>query len=1062
VTLDELPQHFGDSCQHDADPNAIALLLLTSGSTGAPKGVVLSHRNILSMAAGLADMHELSTQDVSLNWMPMDHVGGLVLSHLRDVHLGCEQVHVDKQYILESPLRWLDALDRHRCTLTWAPNFAFALVNDRVKEIESRRWNLSSLRCIFNAGEAIVPQTARRFLELLAPCGLPSIAMRPMWGMSETSSGVVCSRRFHLDAEHITSPFVEVGAPIAGVALRIADSKGAVLSEGEIGRLQVSGATLTAGYFRRSDLNDELFHDGWFETGDLGFLRDGRLTITGRSKDVIIVNGANYYCHEVESVVEEVSGVEPSFTAACAIRRRHANTDAIAVFFHSPCTLDEGLSDVMKRIRARVAERLGVQARYVIPVERDEIPKTSIGKIQRTQLKDRFEAGEFDAIVKTWDLRLGTARTLPAWFHRGVWRPKEPTRLMPSIRNVARLVFADRAGLGSALVDDLRRAGMRTVVVHEGTSFTKHDSDRFEIDPRDESSYRRLLSSIDGDGIQIEEILHLWSYGAALRARDTLDAELGRGAASVLLLIQALDDVARPNRPLRLLVVSSHADPVTGDADLVHVRGALRGCLQTAAQEISWLRCRHLHLPIGDVGSQVSLLLDEIRAVDGDVEIAYRSGRRVAWHLERLDFDGDKPSALPFARQGLYLLSGGLGGIGTEIARYLLTHFDARLLLIGRTSLSDGAIGHRAISDASVVERRREAYRSLQRLSSEIRYEALDVCDPIALRRAVDEARARWRRPLSGIVHLAGSFEERLLADETVDGLASTIRTKLEGARALHELIADDPAPLFVSFSSVNGLLGGFRVGAYAAASSALDCFSAWQRARSPVQAYGLNWTMWRDVGMARDYAGAGLSRARGYHALTIDQGLTSLLACLHHGSRDATIGLETSNFHLRRFADTESPRRHRLTAYYTSRTADAVDRERAAPIRDPFGVASACDVVRLDELPTTDTGDIDRERLAAKTSPAGGPSSARRGPRSPLESQVVEIWKDVLGVGDVGIDDDFFGLGGDSITATQVVARLTDALQVDVPLRRIFDAPTVAGLAAAIDEAALSDGALA
>jgi len=423
-------------------PEQIALMLMTSGSTGNPKGVLLTHQNLRASAAGMATVNGLSATDITLNWMPLEHVASLVMFHITEVYLGCEQIHVAREHILKNPLTWLDLLAKYRATATWAPNFAYGLVNDQLENNKSQggasapeittaernlpsegfrgRWDLSALRWMGNGAEAVVGQTARRFLQLLQPYGLAPTAVSPGYGMSETCSGIVHSRTFSLSSTAEEDDFVTVGKPIPGVSIRIVDENNQLLNEGEIGQLQVKGLTVMAGYYRgttesanRTALStdrivdnltqpgDEFTDDHWFKTGDLGFLQQGRLTITGRQKEVIILNGINYYSHEIESLVESLAAIEVSYTAACGVRGAGDATEQLAIFFHPTSGLTDELlqnADTLQfigQIRSHVIEQLGISPTYVVPVEKSEIPKTNIGKIQRKKLAQQFSQGQF-------------------------------------------------------------------------------------------------------------------------------------------------------------------------------------------------------------------------------------------------------------------------------------------------------------------------------------------------------------------------------------------------------------------------------------------------------------------------------------------------------------------------------------------------------------------------------------------------------------------------------------------------------------------------------------------
>ncbi len=396
IALKSLLANEPDSNWHCSQLDDLALLLFTSGSTGKSKGVMLSARNLLASVYGMAKVNNLSQQDVTLNWMPIEHVASLVMFHLTEVYLGCGQIQVKSELILQNPLQWLNLIDRYRVTATWSPNFAYNLVNKKLADAAEHNWDLSCLRWMGNGAEAVVGQTTQRFLELLAPYGLKSSVVSPGYGMSETTSGIAHSNDFY---PNMNRQFVQVGAPIPGISLRIVDEKNELVPEGKIGLLQVKGETVTAGYYQQPELNEEIFTaDGWFNTGDLGFLSAGRLTITGRQKDVMIINGVNYYNHDIETVVEAIVNVTISYTAACGVKDSNEQ-EQIAIFFNTNQKEDK-LRELINQIRKAVFEQIGVAPAYIIPVTKDAIPKTAIGKIQRSQLGQRFAAGEFNKVAE--------------------------------------------------------------------------------------------------------------------------------------------------------------------------------------------------------------------------------------------------------------------------------------------------------------------------------------------------------------------------------------------------------------------------------------------------------------------------------------------------------------------------------------------------------------------------------------------------------------------------------------------------------------------------------------
>lgn len=372
----------------------VAFLNLTSGSTGIPKCIQLTHQNIISRAFG-ANLHNDHSDDIILNWLPFDHIGSISDWHIRPCLLGCTAVYVQKEYILKRPLNWLDLIHQYRVTHSWSPNFFYALLNDQLKN-QSSQWDLSCVRFLLTAGENITQNAIQGCLAQLQPYHLSQTAIRPAFGMAEVGSGITYNTneteafKFHVEQG---GTFADLGTPIPGITLRIVDEQNHVLREGEIGYLQIKGDAVSKGYYHNTEANQAAFlADGWFKTGDLGLIRTGHLILTGRSSEIIIINGTNYYSHEIEAIVSQVEGVAVSYTAAVAITSDEDATEKLAIFFSSDLENDQTLLNQIRRV---LVTHMGINPDYLIQVEKTAIPKTAIGKIQRSELAQRFKTGEF-------------------------------------------------------------------------------------------------------------------------------------------------------------------------------------------------------------------------------------------------------------------------------------------------------------------------------------------------------------------------------------------------------------------------------------------------------------------------------------------------------------------------------------------------------------------------------------------------------------------------------------------------------------------------------------------
>ncbi|MDF5719561.1 MAG: SDR family NAD(P)-dependent oxidoreductase [Rhizonema sp. PD37] len=1048
ATIDKLRECEADFNLHQSQPEDLAILFLTSGSTGIPKCVMLNHRNLLSMTAGLILMGNFSSQESVLNWMPLDHVGALVSLSIMAVSLGCQQIHVPTDLIVQNPLLWLDKIDSHKATISWAPNFAFSLICDSAFDISRKNWDLSSMKFAINAGEPIVTKTARKFLKLLSNHGLPTNAIHPAFGMCETSSGITYSDSFSLLSSSDDTLFVELGFPINGASLRIVNESEQIVTEDTIGRLQVKGASVTCGYYQNPHANQEAFTpDGWFNTGDLGFLHQGRLTITGRQKDVIIINGLNYYCHDIEAAVEEVKGVEVSYTAACAVKQI-GNTDKLAIFFNTHLSDDGNLVTLLREIRTSIVNKVGVNPDFLIPVARETIPKTAIGKIQRSQLSQRFITGEFKSIIKQIDILLSNANTIPDWFYHQVWKPKSPITVNSSLTLInSTLIFLDSFGLGKYLTQVLSEYNLPYITVSPGEDFLKINHSHYTIIPGKAQEYQLLLQSLAADNIIIGQVLHLWTYdhqyNGEVKTLDALEQAQENGIYSLLFLTQALAKVQGFNHAVQLLFISNHIQSIHSSDPIVYEKSAVLGLLKTIPQEIPWLNCRHIDLPFAEVETNGAYILQEMQVSSKETEVAYRNGQRLVPWIEKVDWINKPKSSVSFKQQGTYLITGGLGGIGIEIARYLLTHHQARLLLVGRTPLPDK-------STWNVHAKRLQAYQELEQLEGEIIYEAVDICDFQQLQTIVEKALSRWGKNLDGIIHLAGTLHEQLVLEETQESLAALLHPKMLGTWALHQLIKHNSDSIFINFSSALGFFGSTGVGAYAAANSFLNSFCHYQNHNSDLASYCMSWSMWDETGMSQGYQMMkDLIRAKGFYVMSSSQGISSMLASLHHEPASTLIGLDGSNQNIQRW-QSQTSNLQKLTAYFTVNSSNDIVKLPELRVQDRFGNSCTCNFVQLPQLPYLENGEIDRTRLIGRinTDKIG----ERIEPRNEIELKIAQCWQEVMRVSHLSIHDNFFELGGNSLLASQVISRLRESFSLELSLQRLFKAPTIASLAQSIE----------
>lgn len=405
---------------HSQEIDDIAFIQFSSGSTGEPKGVVLTHRNIIINLEAIYKKIELNSSDRSLNWMPYYHDMGLIGLHLTNLYRSVTQYNIDPVDFIKKPFLWLDLLSEKKITITACPNFGQALIIRYLKRRQQGSWDFSNIKVLFNGAEPISSTIMNEFIELFKLSGFNPEAMMPVYGMAEATLAITFSglRDFplvtpfdrHLIQHHNKAVkangkeesllhVVSVGKAIDDCYIRIVDDKDIEVTDGTIAHIQTTGGNITQGYYNDSSRTKNLFCGKWLRTGDLGFIYEGNLYITGRFKDIISLRGQNYYAHDLEQIAHKIEGIGYGKIVIAGVFDEKKGQDILIVFITG--SVNTNTIELCIKIRNLFRETMGITIDTFIPVRSNQIPKTSSGKIQRYKLVARFLKGEFNETIKT-------------------------------------------------------------------------------------------------------------------------------------------------------------------------------------------------------------------------------------------------------------------------------------------------------------------------------------------------------------------------------------------------------------------------------------------------------------------------------------------------------------------------------------------------------------------------------------------------------------------------------------------------------------------------------------
>ena len=562
-----------------------------------------------------------------------------------------------------------------------------------------------------------------------------------------------------------TIDFVSSGKVVPGVEIRITDNNNNLVEEGVIGRFQIKGTVITPGYLNNPTANQEAFiGEGWFNTGDLGFIYQEELYITGREKEVIIIRGASFHCYEIEDFVSTLNGVQPTFVAVCAAINARSGTEGFLVFFSPSDELaDVSKIEIIHNINAEISKKFGINPTHTIPIIRKLFPKTTSGKIQRSALKKSYENSEFDNIILTLDLELENERVIPDWFYQKHWQAEKITAAKNNTgKNI--LIFGAQETPIFQLVQQLEHLGNQCILVsYENTFYTHKERQHYQINPQNLQDYTILFEQLFHHQFIIDEIITLLPYTNAIQTEftpQTINNNLTYSCGNLLYLLKTLHQYSL-KKIVSLRVVGNGLFYILENDLIAFGRAAIIGFGKTIDQEFPWAKCQILDIPSPELIPNI--MIDELAHPQFNPEIAYRNKSRFVSILNKIDILQSTPVPNDcFKMGGVYIVSGGLGGIGLIIVKYLLEFYHTQLLILGR-------------KPKNLIK---NTLLSLRNLPGHVEYAAIDICNAHELTQQLRKTEEKFQAPIDGIIHLAGIAHSKSIMEEEIDAFAPVILPK--------------------------------------------------------------------------------------------------------------------------------------------------------------------------------------------------------------------------------------------------------------------------------------------
>ena len=599
---------------------------------------------------------------------------------------------------------------------------------------------------------------------------------------------------------------------------------------------------------------------------------------------------------------------------------------------------------------------------------------------------------------------------LSEWFYVPSWKRELLSFPANPISTTSWLIFLDGMGLGESIAERLQQKGYTVITVQPGKTFTQLKEQSYEINPDTRQDYETLFRTLAQQDQLPQQLLHLWNVNQNSQPAEECFFQL-------LFLAQALGKQNLSNK-LLLTVITSELYDIIGTETLSPEKATVEGICKVIPQEYPQLPCRLIDLDVTALNGQQESLCEQLLAevtteTISTSNMAYRNGHRWRQTFDAISLTTQTHSLI--REGGVYLLTGGLGGIGLALAEMIAAHPNIKLVLVSRSGLPDRQEWQDWLTteaaDKTITDKIRRV-QALEAKGAEVLVLAADVSDRTAMTTAIQQAEAHFGI-INGLIHTAGIAGGGIMQLKTPETAATVLSAKIQGTRILNDCFEDKPLDFMILNSSLSSIMGGVGQVDYCAANAFLDSFAHYRTHRKHQLTLAINWDTWQEVGMA------------------VNTTVPEKLQKLRQEGLEMGISSQEGQEAFRRLLGLFSPQ-----VIVCTKDLTAIIQRRSTPQSLEQLVTLTSQEKQVQQLPT-----YPRPHLNVPYIP----------PRNPTETIIAATWQRFLGIEKVGMDDDFFELGGHSLLATEIISTLRDQFQQELPLNYLFEVSTVAGLASMI-----------